>query len=174
MTEIKINCSYTKIVNIGELIPNPRNPNQHNEKQIRILAKLIQSHGWRRPITISSLSGFIVRGHGLLKAAELLNLKEVPVDIQKYETEAHELADVVADNQIHELSEFDPKILLEVIEDLEAKDLDMELAGFDDGTLDRIKIEYGIPDIDFKEFDEEAAKDVKKVVCPHCGKEFPI
>lgn len=174
MKEIKINCSYVKVVKIKELIPHPQNPNQHTEKQVKILAKLIQVHGWRRAITISSLSGHIIRGHGLFEAAKLLKLENVPVDIQQYDTEKDELADLVADNQIKELSEFDPKILIEIIDQLESENVDMEIAGFDEGTLERIKFEYGLPDFDFKEFDEEAAKDVKKVVCPQCGKEFPI
>ena len=50
MSDIKIMCSYDKLVDPYELIENPKNPNRHPEKQIEILAKLIKSQGFRRPI----------------------------------------------------------------------------------------------------------------------------
>lgn len=174
MSEIQINCSYTETVNIEELKPNPRNPNQHPESQIQLLAKILKRQGWRRPITISNRSGYIVRGHGILQAAQLAGCKVVPVDRQDYDSDEAEQADLLADNQIAELSQFDPRLLMDIIEELEAGGLDMELAGFDEGTLERFKIEYGVPDVDFPEFTENAAKDVKMACCPKCGHEFPV
>ena len=173
MKEIPIHCSYTDLIDPTELVPNPRNPNQHPKKQIELLAKLIQSQGWRTSVTVSKRSGFVVRGHGRLQAALLLGCK-VPVDRQDYESEAVEYADLIADNCIAEISQFDPQVLISLIEELEAGGLDMELTGFDAPDLERFKLEYGIPDIEFPEFTEEIAKDVKKIVCPHCGKEFAV
>ena len=46
MSDIKIMCSYGKLVDPYELIENPKNPNRHPEKQIEILAKLIKSQGF--------------------------------------------------------------------------------------------------------------------------------
>lgn len=162
------------MVDLKSLVPHPRNPNMHTERQIKILAKLIQVHGWRRAITLSSLSGFVIRGHGLLQAAQLLGLNQVPVDMQNYAAESEEMADLVADNQAAELSQFDPKLLMDLIEELEAGGVDMELVGFDESSLERFKIEYGVSDIAFPEFTEDAAKDVKMTCCPKCGHEFPV
>ena len=64
--EIKIYCSYTELVDIEAVIENPRNPNKHPEKQIKMLAKIIKNQGWRSPIIISNRSGFVVKGHGRL------------------------------------------------------------------------------------------------------------
>lgn len=174
MSEIAINCAYTELVDTVSLVPHPRNPNTHTEVQIAVLAKLITAHGWRRPITVSARSGFVVRGHGTLQAALLLGGGQVPIDRQNYASEADELADLVADNQAAELSQFDPKLLMQLVEELEAGGLDMALAGFDEATLERFKIDYGVPDVEFPEYTEDAAKDVKMTCCPKCGHEFPI
>ena len=77
---ILVHCAYDELVDIAKLVPNPRNPNRHPDKQIELLAKIIKSQGWRAPITVSTRSGFIVRGHGRLAAAQKLGLTEVPVD----------------------------------------------------------------------------------------------
>lgn len=40
---------------MGELKPNPRNPNTHPQRQIELLAKNIRYFGWRQTITVSKL-----------------------------------------------------------------------------------------------------------------------
>jgi ParB-like chromosome segregation protein Spo0J len=69
---IAVMCAYDKLVDIVDVIPNPRNPKQHNERQVELLARIIKSQGWRAPITISNRSEFVVRGHGRLMAAQKL------------------------------------------------------------------------------------------------------
>lgn len=59
-------CAYDKLVKVEELIPHPKNPNTHPQSQIKILAQNIRYHGWRHPIVVSKLSGYIVAGHGRL------------------------------------------------------------------------------------------------------------
>ncbi|MBW1778622.1 MAG: ParB N-terminal domain-containing protein, partial [Deltaproteobacteria bacterium] len=93
---IPINCAYDELVPIDEVKPNPRNPNKHPRRQIDLLSKIMQSQGWRAPVTVSTLTGFVVRGHGRLEAARRLGLQAVPVDYQDYENEAQETADLVA------------------------------------------------------------------------------
>ena len=61
-------CSYDEIVDIEKVVPNPRNPNQHPKAQVELLAKIIKAQGWRNAITVSTRSGFIVKGHGRLAA----------------------------------------------------------------------------------------------------------
>lgn len=63
-------CAHDKIVPIKELRENPLNPNKHPDDQIRALAAIIKATGWRQPITVSTRSGLIVKGHGRLAAAE--------------------------------------------------------------------------------------------------------
>lgn len=101
----KVFCSFTKMMPIGELKENPKNANYHDREQIEILANAIKNTGWRTPIGISSRSGYIVRGHGRFAAAKALGLTEVPVDVQHYDSESQELADLLADNKIADLGQ---------------------------------------------------------------------
>ena len=121
-SSIPIYCSYTKLVPIAELIPNPRNPNKHPDNQIVALAKVIRANGWRRSIVVSKRSGFIVSGHGRLLAGMKLKEEFLPVDFQDYVNEAAEFADLLADNKIAELAEIDFKASAEILRDIPAED----------------------------------------------------
>jgi len=171
---IQVYCAFKEIADIVTLVPNPRNPNQHPEKQIELLAKIIKAQGWRTPITVSNRSGFIVRGHGRLKAAQLLGVDKVPVDRQDYASEAEEWADLIADNRIAELAEIDSYKLKELLDELSTEGLDLTLTGYDQSEIERLMEQFGVPDTDFPEYDESVEKDVKRVVCPECGHEFPV
>lgn len=126
-----VHCAHDAMMPISEMRPHPRNPNTHPPRQIELLAKIIREQGWRAPITVSERSGYIVRGHGRLLAARALGLSVVPVDHQEYESEAAELADLVADNKIAELSKIDADILSEIVLDLGNMNIDIELAAVD-------------------------------------------
>lgn len=130
-------CAHTEMVDTASLVENPRNPNRHPENQIVSLAKIIKYQGWRNAIVVSKRSGFIVKGHGRLKAAQMLQLEKVPVDYQDYDNEAAEWADMVADNKIAELAEIDKDELSSLIAELDGQ-FDLELTGFDEGELDEL------------------------------------
>jgi ParB-like chromosome segregation protein Spo0J len=103
----KINCAHNKLVELHKLVPNPKNPNKHPDKQIEMLAKIIDYQGQRSPIVVSNRSGFVIKGHGRLEAIKKLGWKKCAVDYQDYEDEAQEFADMIADNKIAELAEHD-------------------------------------------------------------------
>ena len=127
---IPVYCAYDEIVPIGKLRPNPRNPNKHPQDQLEKLGKIIRGNGWRNPITVSTRSGLIVKGHGRLLTAELEELKEVPVEYQNYESDEAELADLTADNRIAELAEMDSKMLADIFADIDTGAIDFELSGY--------------------------------------------
>lgn len=134
--DVAVFCSYDEILPIGQLQPNPRNPNQHTEQQVKLLGEIIRSAGWRAPITVSKRSGLIVKGHGRRLAAIDARLAYVPVEYQEYATEAEEYADLLADNRIAELAEMDNDKLSEILKDLqETENFDMDLTGFDEDAL---------------------------------------
>ena len=164
---MKIRCKFTKKVPIGEVIPNPRNPNTHPEGQIELLAKIIEFQGWRAPIVVSKTSGFVVRGHGRLLAAQRLKLKTVPVDVQEYDNEAQEWADLIADNRIAELAEMDRASLKDLIEELDTGEIDLDLTGFDQGGLENLMSQFHIPDDN--ETIDEAELNATSNECPDCG-----
>ena len=156
---VVVHCKHDKMVGVSELKPHPRNPNTHGDEQIRLLAKMIVTQGWRCPITVSNRSGFIVRGHARLLAAQAAGLEQVPVDYQNYADEATELADLVADNRIAELAELDRPMLKDVLEELDTGALDMELTGFTDDALKELMSEFHVaPEEDDFDAEAEAAK----------------
>lgn len=129
--EIPVFCTHDEILAIEKVLPNPANPNIHPEEQIKLLAYVICSQGWRTPITISNLSGFVVRGHGRLMAAQMNGSKAVPVEYQSYATAAEEYADMIADNRLGELSEIDNVKLVEIFNStLVDADIPMILSGY--------------------------------------------
>lgn len=89
-----------EMVSIGELLEHPENPNQHTEEGINKIADALDAHGWRKPIVVSRLSGFIIKGHGRYRGAVLRDQKLVPVQYQDYETAKDETEDMLADNQV--------------------------------------------------------------------------
>ena len=142
-SDIPVWCRHDEIKDVTELVPNPRNPNKHPDKQIALLAKIIRAQGWRQPITVSGRSGFVVKGHGRLEAAQLLNVENVPVELQDYSTEAEEYADMIADNRLAELAEPDDDMLGDLLGDPMFDGFDMGLTGFDDEALGDIMGEEG-------------------------------
>ena len=132
---IPVYCAFDEVVSIEEIKPNPKNPNTHPPEQIEILAKVIREQGWRAPVTVSTLSGLVVRGHGRVMAAQLLELDAVPVDYQHYNSPEEEAADLVADNRIAELSEIDDAILAELLADVDLDSIDIALTGYTDELL---------------------------------------
>lgn len=129
--EVRICCAYDEMRDIDSLILNPRNNNVHPEAQIKQLAKIIKYSGFRSPVVVSTRSGFVVKGHGRIASAKLLGLTQVPVDLQDYDDEAQEWADMLADNKIASYAEFDEEATKELLADLEH-------TGFSQDDVDRI------------------------------------
>ncbi len=152
-------CSFDKLVPVEDLEANPRNPNTHPQRQVELLAKNIQHFGWRHPITVSNLSGQIVSGHGRLMAAKQLGLKIVPVDFQDFASESDELAVLVADNRLAELSSTDLNELEKIALSWKSENFDTLLAGFEPMDLDALlKPREGEPKDGDEKRDEELDK----------------
>ena len=171
MDKPKVHCAYDEMVDITKLVPNPRNPNQHSDRQIELLAKIIQHQGWRVPITVSKRSGFVVRGHGRLLAAQLLGLDEVPVDYQDYASEAEEWADLIADNRLAELSQMDNQMLKDLLQEIDTGEIDLTLTGFEEKEIEKLMAQYfEEPPEQFAEFDEDNVETQYR--CPKCNYEW--
>ncbi|MBP2629873.1 MAG: hypothetical protein H6Q70_501 [Firmicutes bacterium] len=165
MNDIKIHCAYTELVDTITLIPNPRNPNQHPKKQIELLAKIIKDQGWRAPITVSNLSGFVVRGHGRLMAAKLLGVEKVPIDRQDYESEAEEWADLIADNRIAELADIDNNLLGELLAEICASDFASDLTGYSDDQINNLLADFSTAEVHEDNFDiDSAVEEIKEPI----------
>lgn len=136
--DIPVFCAYDELVDIGKVIPNPKNPNQHPKAQIELLAKIIKAQGWRQAITVSTRSGLIVKGHGRLEAAIILGTDKVPVDFQNYATEAEEIADLTADNRLAELAEMNNTMLADILAEFDTGEMPLDLTGYTEADLEGI------------------------------------
>ena len=174
--EPKVFCAYDSMVALNELKPNPENPNTHPQEQIELLAKIIERNGWRSPITVSTRSGMIVKGHGRYQAAQLLELEKVPVDFQDYESESLELADLMADNRIAELSKNDNRKLLNLFEKFDTGEVDFDLSGYKEDQYQNLA--HSFDEYQPDEEDEDEPKSKKKklrtTTCPNCGHVFEV
>lgn len=128
----KIKCEGT-LVDVQTLVENPKNPNKHGDKQIKMLSKIIDYQGQRLPIVVSKRSGFIVAGHGRLQAIKMLGWDKCAVSYQDFDSEAQEYAHMIADNKIAELAEHDDNLMIEGIKELDIDDF--ELLGLSDFTF---------------------------------------
>ena len=134
---IEVWCSFDELVSVDSLNPNPKNPNKHPDSQIELLSKNIKYLGWRHPITVSKRSGFIVAGHGRLMAAKKLGVQIVPVDYQDFNSDADEMAVLVADNRVAELSETSEEDLKNILSELDGK-IEIDLTGFSDAEVEQL------------------------------------
>lgn len=132
------NIGTITMVPVGDLKPNPRNPNQHNDDQLERLSKAIVQQGWRNPIVVSNQTGFIVAGHGRFKASQKLGLAQVPVSYQNFENEAQENAHMLADNRLGELAEMDNASLKDLLQELDTGEIDLELTGYKQNEIESL------------------------------------
>lgn len=98
----------------------------------------------------------MIVGHGRLAAAQYLGMEMVPVDYQDYENEAAEYADMVADNKIAELSEFDKEAFKDILAEMDAE-FDYSLFGCRDNEIDGLLAEIGQDGIVEDNIDIESA-----------------
>lgn len=164
---IPVFCAFDEILPVEEIRPNPKNPNQHPDSQVELLAKIITNQGWRAPVTVSTRSGLVVRGHGRLMAAKYAGIPQVPVDFQSYESEESELADLVADNHLAELASNDHKMLAEIFQDIDTGAIDFELSGYTDEEYQAIMdaLNDGVTEVeedDVPEVDESVEPTAKR------------
>ena len=160
---IPVYCAHDAIVKTSDLRPNPKNPNTHPPEQIKKLGTVIRGNGWRAPVTVSTLSGMIVKGHGRQLAAILEELEEVPVDFQNYDSEAAELADLWADNYIAELAETDTKLAASLLAGIQTAGLPLEMAGSSaeeyDAIVNALTAEEDDADEDPDDYEDEEAEE---------------
>ena len=136
--DIPVFCTFDELLPVEKVIGNPRNPNTHSQKQVDLLAKIISSTGWRANITISNLSGYVVKGHGRLAAAIKAGMDKVPVEYQNYTSEAEEWADLTADNRIAELADMNNTMLADLLAEIDTGEFPLELTGYTEEDLEGI------------------------------------
>src|SRR5246500_2137611 len=131
-------CEPLKIVYrpIEQLKPDPANPRLHSKKQIRQVAKSIETFGFNVPILVDADLN-VICGHGRLLAARELGMTEVPTLSLDHLTPAQARAFMIADNRLTEIASWDDRLLAEQLRDLSLSGLDfsLEVTGFEMGEI---------------------------------------
>jgi len=122
---------------ISSLRPDPRNPRSHSKKQVRQIARSIESFGFNVPVLVDG-EGRVIAGHGRLLACKELGWTEAPTISLAHLTEAQARAFMIADNRLTEVAVWDDRLLAEQLQELSQMELDfsLELTGFDMGEID--------------------------------------
>lgn len=116
------------MIPISDIIPYKNNP-RNNDKAVDVVAKSISEFGFQNPIILDK-NNEIIAGHTRLKAAQKLDLKEVPVIYAKDLTVAQVKAFRIMDNKSSESAEWDENLLKLEFEELDSLEYDLENTGF--------------------------------------------
>src|SRR5215467_7437745 len=95
---------------IEELKPDPANSRVHNKKQIRQIAKSIDTFGFNVPILVDH-AGNVIAGHGRLLACRELAITEVPTLRLDHLTPVQARAFIIADKRLTEVATWDDRLL---------------------------------------------------------------
>ena len=116
---------------IENLIPDPTNARQHDEKNLKAIEGSLTMFGQRKPIVVTE-AGVIVAGNGTVAAAknlgwEKIDAVRVPADWTADQVKAFALAD----NRTAELGKWDTKVLNAQLLEFVESELDIEALGFE-------------------------------------------
>jgi len=126
-----------ELIQTDSLTPYKGNARTHSRRQIRQIGKSITRFGFTNPVLIDD-NGEIIAGHGRVEAAKLLGLTAVPALRLSHLSDAEKRAYVTADNRLAELAGWDKEILAIELQGLLDLNFEVELTGFDMGTIDII------------------------------------
>jgi DNA modification methylase len=126
---------------ISDLKFSPRNPRVHSRKQLRQIARSIETFDFIVPVLVDA-DLRVIAGHGRILACQQLGWREVPTIRLEHLTENQLLAFMIADNRLTENSIWDDDLLAQQLKELSELDLEfsVEVTGFDMGEID-VRIE---------------------------------
>jgi len=122
---------------LHRLTPYARNARTHDENQVSQIAASIVEFGFVNPILVAD-DGTIIAGHGRLMAAQMLDLKTVPVIIVNHLSEAQRRALVIADNKLAENAGWNDELLALELGELNDLGFNVDLIGFSDDELNQL------------------------------------
>lgn len=148
---IPVFCGHDDIVDATALKlwseqPNSKNPQVHPAVQLDRYETVVTGNGYRRCAVVSTLSGCVTKGNGLVMMARRRGW-QVPIERQAYANRAEEIRDVAADNRIAEMAEHDDAALKQMLGELDAGDL--QFAAVTAEEFEQLLADAGIPDAEF-------------------------
>jgi hypothetical protein len=122
---------------VADLRVDPTNARIHNKKQIRQIARSVETFGFCVPVLVDAQAQ-VIAGHGRLLAAQFLGMAQVPTISLEHLTEVQIQAFKIADNRLAENSAWDQQLLAKQFRALSTLDLNfsIEVTGFEMGEID--------------------------------------
>lgn len=116
---------------------DPQNPRLHSKRQVRQIARSIETFGFNVPVLIDA-GGQLIAGHGRVLAAQLLGMAQVPTIKLEHLTEPQLRAFMIADNRLTENAVWDERMLGEQFKTLSVLELDfsIDVTGFEMSEID--------------------------------------
>lgn len=151
-----------KYLPTAEITVYENNSRTHSDHQINQVAASIEEFGFTNPILIDE-NQQIIAGHGRLRAAEKLNLDEVPTITLEGLTEDQRRAYVIADNKLALNAGWNEELLISEIEYLKSIDFNVDVLGWDVLPELEDEIDYSILEDD-DELDNAMERDQNSVM----------
>ncbi len=168
-----------------DLLAYAKNSRTHSKEQVKQIVKSIKEFGFVNPILIDE-KGEIIAGHGRLRAANRINMKNVPCIRLVGLTDAQKRAYCIADNRIPLNAGWDAELLASELSDLEELEFKMDVLGFDEdmhlsasaedsAKLKKREKKKPTDEDDDTDGEDGGSSDGLKphtIECPECGHEF--
>ena len=132
--------SHIEHLSPASLRPWAKNARTHSKKQLRQIAKSIETFGFTNPVLIDQ-HGTILAGHGRVEAAKSLGMAAVPCLRIEHMTEAEKRAYVIADNKLALNAGWDEELLAQELQGLLAMEnlgFDLDVIGFEIAEIDSL------------------------------------
>lgn len=124
-------------VRLADLILDPRNANDHDDRSIDEIAKSIDRYGQRKPIVVNHRSGIVEAGNGTVLAIKKLKRQYVAaVFVDDDPTTATGYS--ISDNRSAQFAKWNSQLLDELLSELAAGGVSSVDVGFTDEELDAI------------------------------------
>jgi DNA modification methylase len=127
-------------VPIVEIHHDPANARLHGERNLATITSSLKEFGQVEPLVVQKGTGKVIGGNGRLTAMIALGWTSVDiVEVEASDIKAAMLG--IALNRTAELAEWDDAALGTILKELQAEDMDLEVAGFDGDELEDLLAE---------------------------------
>lgn len=159
--------SEMRKVPISKLNPAPYNPRvelKPEDKEYQAIKASIESFGYLDPIVWNERTGNIVSGHQRYQILKDQGETEIEVMVVHFDMDKEKACNLAMNKAV---GLWDNAKLDALLEEMKETPWNMEEFGFENLS------DFNADDF-FDDGGEPKEKEPRMVVCPHCGKEFPL
>jgi len=145
-----------ELVPIGELRPNPKNPNRHSEDQVNRLMASLRLDKQTRPLLARKANRMLIAGHGVHTAARRLGWTEIGVVFLDVDQHAADRI-MLADDRLAALSELDDRRVADLMKEI--SEGDWLATGYSVDEANKLFEQTGVDDIEVFEIETSNVTD---------------